>query len=620
MTDKKTVKTMEFQAEVRQLLDIVIHSLYTDREIFVRELVSNASDALEKFQHQSLVNEEFRSSDIPLEIRIKCDKESRTFSICDTGIGMTMEELIENLGTIAHSGTASFLAKLKESGGDVRLIGQFGVGFYSAFMVGEHVSVSSKSAVKGSKGASWESDGSGTYQVSHLADLSRGTTVTVKLKNDHEEFADSEKIKSLIKKYSNFVPFPIFVNDERINIVEPLWTKNKSDVRDDSYTEFYRFIANAHDEPRFVFHFTADAPLDIKSILFVPGSNMEKFGFGRQDPGVNLYCRKVMIEQHSRDILPEWLRFAKGVIDSEDLPLNISRESMQDRSLMNRIKKAVVGRFLKFLEDEAQKSADKYGEFFREFGVFLKEGCANDMEHRKDLAGLLRFESSSTEPGKLTSLKEYITRAGEDSKEIYFISGPSRQSIESGPYLEAFKDKGTEVLFSFEVIDDFVLTQLGDYDGRKIVSAEAADMSLEPDPGTERLSDGEADLLCRWIQEHLKDRVSEVRVSKRLRDNPAIIVSREAGSTSSMHRVMQSMNKDFNFLSGLYVLEINTSHPLIRDLAGLRTENIDLAGLLADQILDNAQIVAGLLVEPRAMVERMWHIMRAAAGRDRGTA
>ncbi|MDD2717961.1 MAG: molecular chaperone HtpG [Candidatus Wallbacteria bacterium] len=502
---------------------------------------------------------------------------------------------------------------MKDAGTEMRLIGQFGGGFYSAFMVAKRVIVRSRSAMKDAKGQRWESDGSGSFTVTPAEGVERGTMITVELKDDNADFCKSDKIKDLIKRYSNFVPFPIFVNGERVNTVEAIWTKQKGEIKDEAYTEFYKFIANAYDEPSLRLHFTADAPIDIKALLFVPKSNFEKFGFGRQEPGVSLYCRNVLIDPKNREILPEWMRFVKGVIDSEDLPLNISRETMQDKSLMAKIRKIIVKRFIKFLSEEAGKSEEKYQEFFAEFGVFLKEGLSVDHEYREDIAKLLRLESSKTENGKLTSLEEYIKRAPETQKEIYFINGPSRETIEAGPYLEAFRAKDMEVLFTFEVMDDFVLGNLSEFLGKKIVSAENAEIEMDQKEG-EKLTSDQSDQLCKWIKEILGETVSEVRVSKRLAENPAIVISKDSHFSNSVQRMMKNIHKDFPGMEGSYILELNPAHELIRNLSALKEANPDLAKLIAQQIYDNTRVLGGLTVEPRPMVERMNRIMSAMAG------
>ena len=626
MAKKKTqTETKEFQAEVKKLLDIVIHSLYTERDIFVRELISNGADALEKFRHQQLLEEEVFDSHVPLEITIAVDEENHTLTIADTGIGMTREELETNLGTIAHSGSSTFLAELAEAAKkDVSLIGQFGVGFYSAFMAGKKVRVLSRSYIPDAEGYEWSSDGSGSYTLTPEKGLRRGTKVIVELKDDAHEFANESKIKQIIKQYSNFVPFPIKVKGETINTVQALWTRNKNEIKEEEYAEFYKFIGNAFDDPQFRLHFTADAPLAINALLFVPKENIERLGFGRMKSGVNLYCQKVLIEQHSENILPEWLRFLKGVVDSEDLPLNISRQALQDSALVAKLKQVITKRFLKFLGEQAGEDAEKYNEFFAEFGIYLKEGATIDYAYRDEIAKLLRFESSKSEAGKLISLADYVERMAEGQNEIYYINGPSRLAAEAGPYVEAFKKRDIEIIYTLEPIDDFVMNHLGEFAGKKLVSADRADLDLSAIKSIEGAEEKEAEpslepevvkSLTDWIKEALGGRVKEVIVSKRLVDSPAIIVNPDGYMTSTMERVMQAarLEKGEPLQElGNKNLEINTGHPLIRQLSLLRGTDEEFARSVIEQVFDNALIQAGLMVDPRKMVERSYKILERA--------
>jgi len=614
-----TTETHEFQAEVKKLLDIVIHSLYTEKDIFLRELISNAADALEKFRHQQLLEEEVYDANASLEINISVDEKDHTLTISDSGIGMTRDELEHNLGTIAHSGSKAFLTELSEGAKkDVSLIGQFGVGFYAAFMVAKKVRVLSRSYHPDSEGYEWASDGTGSYTLTAASGLHRGTKIIIDLKDDAHEYAADNTIKRIITEYSNFVPFPIKVTGEEVNTVQAVWTRSKSDIKDEEYTEFYKFIANAFDEPISRLHFSADAPLALKALLFVPETNTENMGFGRMDPGVSLYCQKVLIEQHSKEILPEWLRFVKGVIDSEDLPLNISRQALQDNALVAKIKKIITTRFLKNLAEQAKNDPETYEKIWKEFGIFLKEGATSDFIHRDELSKLLRFESSASEPGKLISLAEYVERMKEGQDEIYYINGPTRESIETGPYMETFKRRELEVIYTMEPIDDFVFTHIGEFDGKKLVSADRADLKLpdlrdqdekDTEP-TENLDQPVADSLTKWMKEILGEKVKNVVVSSRLEESPAIIVNPDGMFTSSMERVMRATNQE-QIISGKN-LEINTGHHLIMGLADMRLEDEDFAKNLVEQLFDNAMIQAGLMIEPRSMVERSYGIMERA--------
>ncbi len=617
--------THEFQAETKKLLDIVINSLYTERDIFVRELISNCADALEKMRHESLTKDDVFDSHVPLEVSIDLNEEEHTMTITDTGIGMTRAELETNLGTIAHSGSGAFVAELAEAAKkDVNLIGQFGVGFYAAFMAADKVTVQSRSW-DGSEGSEWVSEGAGSFTISERPGLHRGTKIILHLKEDAEEYAQKFKVESIIKQYSTFVPFPIKLEGDTVNTVQAIWTRSKNEITDEEYTEFYKFVGNAMDEPDMRLHFTADAPLAINALLFVPKENFESMGFGRMDPGVNLYCQRVLIDQHSENILPEWLRFLKGVVDSEDLPLNISRQSLQDNALVMKLRKVITKRFLKFLNEEAKRDADKYLDFWNTFGIFLKEGVTSDFEFQKELAQLIRFESSSSEDGKPTSLTDYVERMSEGQEEIYYINGPNRSAIESGPYVEMFKKKDIEIIYTMEPIDDFVLNHLGEFDGKKLVSADRADLDLsksgDKDVDTdadnaEKLSDDASDDLLGWLKKSLDEKVADVLESKRLVDSPAMIVNPDGYMTSSMERVMAAsrMEKGMMPENSKKNLEINMASPLIKQLAALVKSDEAFAGDIAAQIYDNAMIQAGLVVDPMVMVERNYKILNKAVG------
>lgn len=619
------VETKQFQAETRKVLDIVINSLYTERDIFVRELVSNAADALEKFRHQSLIEKVEFDAHVPLEITIDCDDKKHLLTLTDTGIGMTKEELETNLGTIAHSGSQHFFEQLAEAAKkDVNLIGQFGVGFYSAFMAAKNVRVQTRSW-NGEEGFEWASDGGGTYTISPCPGLHRGTKIILELKDDAQTYSSKFTIERIIQQYSTFVPFPVKVEGKTVNTVQAIWSRSKAEITEEEYTEFYKFIGNAGDEPMFRLHFSADAPLAINALVYVPKENFEVLGMGRMQPGVNLYCQKVLIDQHSENILPEWLRFLKGVVDSEDLPLNISRQSLQDNALVIKLRKVLTKRFIKFLSEEAERDPGKYLEFWKTFGIFLKEGVTSDYEHRGELGKLLRFESSASEPGTMISLDDYVGRMREGQDKIYYINGPSRIAVEYGPYVEMFKKRGVEIFYTLEPIDDFVLNHLGEFDGKKLVSADRADLSLpettEPVNATEAKSTEEPlaaavlTSLCRWMKEVLGERIQEVKTSSRLVDSPAMIVNVDGYMTSSMERVLKASGQNEAFGMGMKKdMEINAASPLIKKLAALRESDAPFAGDVVEQLYDNAMIQAGLLVDPMEMVRRNYRILERAAG------
>jgi molecular chaperone HtpG len=609
-----TPQKFEFQAEIKQLLDIVIHSLYTEKEIFVRELVSNASDALEKLRHTQLTEKEIFDDKLELEINVTTDDKAKTVTIQDFGIGMSRDELVKNLGTIAHSGSKAFLQALGETGAkNSSLIGQFGVGFYSAFMVAKSVKVYSHSWRAAEPGHAWSSEGAGSYEIEPSEGERRGAKIVITLKDDCADFAQDWRMKEILERYSAFVSYPINLNGKRINTVQALWLRNKAEVKDEEYTEFYKFQAHAFDEPRLRLHFSADAPLAINALLFVPQENTEKLGFARLEPSVSLYCRKVLIDAKPKDILPEWLRFLKGVVDSEDLPLNISRETMQDRSLLEKLNKVITKRFLKFLEEEAKNRPDAYAQFFAEFGHFLKEGAALDPTHKEQATKLLRFASSLTEPGKTTSLADYVSRMGADQKEIYYLVGPNRAAIESGPYLEAFKARNLEVLFCHETVDEYVMNHVREFDGKKLTAADHADVKLSELPKPEgALADADVATLTGWLKSTLGERVSEVKASDRLVDSPVLALNADKFMSPHMRRMMKAMNKEGNDSPLRVNLEINPRHAVLKRLFELHGNNPEKAKLVAEQLLDNALICAGLLDDATGMVARLNRILETA--------
>jgi molecular chaperone HtpG len=611
-----TPQQFEFQAEVRQLLDIVIHSLYTEKEIFVRELVSNASDALEKLRHLQFTEKEIFDDRLPPEINLTTDDAAKTFTIQDFGVGMTRAELIENLGTIAHSGSKAFLKALSESEAKgTSLIGQFGVGFYSVFMVAKRVRVFAHSWRPAEPGQVWESDGSGSYTIEEAEGQRRGCKIVVELKDECREFSLASKIEGILKRYSSFVQFPINLNGKRVNTIQALWLRNKNEIKDEEYTEFYKFQANAFDAPRLRLHFSADAPLAINALLFVPEESPERFGLVRAEPAVALYCRKILIDPHPKDLLPEWLRFLKGVVDSEDLPLNISREMPQDRALIAKLGRVLTRRFLKSLEEEAKDRPDGYKEFYRRFGVYLKEGAALDETYQKDLMKLLRYESSLTARGELTSFADYVSRLKDGQKEIYFLVGPNRAAIEAGPYLEGFRARNLEVLFCYESVDEYVMSHVHEFDGRRLIAADHADVKLDDlptPPGADALTKEQSKALAVWLKETLGDRVAEVKASGRLVDSPALALSADKLMSPHMRRLMKAMKVEGAEDTPPRVeLQFNPRHAVIKHLAAAKDAKPDVAKLMAEQVLDNALIAAGLLDDPQKMIARIYKLLES---------
>jgi TNF receptor-associated protein 1 len=605
-----------FQAEVSQLLDIVTHSLYTDREIFVRELVSNASDSLEKMRLTQLTENEVFDDALPLEINITTDETAKTLTIADYGIGMTREELVENLGTIAHSGSKAFVQAMKQGGKEGgNVIGQFGVGFYSAFMVANEVKVYTHSWRKDGEHLVWTSDGATGYDIETTEGQRRGCKLVLTLKDDAADFAKASEIKRILAKYSNFVGFPIHLNGERVNTVEALWLKNKSEVTEEQYKEFYKFATHSWDDPKYTFHFNADAPLNINALLFTPSHNPEQMGMGQIEPGVSLYCRKVLIDAKPKKFLPDWMRFVRGVVDSEDLPLNISRETMQDSALFRKLGQVVQGRVLKFLEREADSDAKKYGEFYKDFARFLKEGVATDFESKEAIAKLLRFESSLTTDEDTVGLSAYVKRMKDDQKAIYYQIAPSREAIETGPYIEAFKSRGIEVLYLYETIDDYVVGALGKFEDKELKSVTAGDVDLgDNESESEALGKEETDKLCAWLKERLTGRVQEVRSGKRLVNSPAMALIPDGEMSPQFRQMMRALKKGGELGATSVILEVNPTHAIVKRLAATTESNPDLAGLIAEQVLDGALMSAGLLEDPHDMITRMNKLMEKALG------
>ena len=606
---KKDSETREFHAEVRQLLDIVIHSLYTDREIFIRELISNASDALEKLRMTQLTENKVFEGDLPLEVNITTDETARTITIADFGIGMTRDELSENLGTIAHSGTKAFLEKAKE-GAKPDVIGQFGVGFYSAYMVADKVEVFTRSWQEEGEHLRWESDGANGYTIDGVEGQRRGSRIVVHLKEEHEEFAKKHRVRGIVERYSNFVGFPVSLNGERVNTVEALWLRSKKEVTEEQYKEFYQFTAHAMDDPRYTMHFSADAPLAINALVFVPAENSERMGLGAQPPGVALYCRKVLIDSQPEGLLPEWLRFLRGVVDSEDLPLNISRESMQDTALVRKLNEVITKRFIKFLVKQSADDPEKYRQFYERFNRFLKEGIVASPSHQELLAGLLQFESSMTDSGEVTSLDGYLDRMKESQEEIYFLVGPSRAVLERGPYFEGFKDRGLEVAFFTEAVDDYVLEGLREYKGKKLVAANRSGIELEdlPREGEEEsLSEEETEGLVAWLNSALEGRVARVDAGKRLVNHPMVALLPEDAPNAQMRAMMEAMGQEVPETKAK--LEVNPRHRLIQQLASMREKKGDLASKVAGQLTSHALLAAGMEVNTAEIAEGMAELL-----------
>ena len=595
-----------FQTEVKQLLDIVIHAFYSDREVFIRELVSNASDACEKLRLKQLTESAVYQPERELRLSITTDEEKRTLTIADAGIGMTRKEITEYLGTIAHSGTKKFLEMAKEGqGGPQNLIGQFGVGFYSVFMAADEVEVTSRSWQPEASPVRWVSNGQDGYTLDDAAeDTPRGTCIVIHLKEDASDFAKQNRVRYIVEKYSNFVSFPIDFNGERLNTVQAVWMKNKKDVTDEEYKAFYHFIAHTDSDPMSHMHFSADAPIVLNSVLFVPAENPESMGFGRCEPEVSLYCHKVLIDSKPENLLPEWLRFLVGVVDSDDLPLNISREMLQDNSLLRKISGIITKRFIKHLEELAKSDADKYETFWQHFSRFIKEGVVTSWEHKEALGNLLRFESTFTEPGKLTSFSDYISRMRENQKAIYVLFGASRSQLEHSPYLDALKLRGFEVAFFTDGGDQFVIDSLIKVQDKELKSISRANLDLPPledRPDSLGLDENQAKALTDWLTEAYKDTLSRVSIGDRVTNAPAIAMQAENDISPEVKAYLKAMGQPVP--ESHPEIMLNPDHPIIQRLATAQKDDPELAKLLADHVVDTAMLLAGMLEDPSLLTE-----------------
>lgn len=623
---------MGFKTETKQLLDIVACSLYTEKEVFIRELVSNASDALEKRHLMELCKpEEYpreEGDEAPL-ISISCNQSKSRFVIRDTGIGMTKEELAENLGTIAGSGSKTFVRELQNAASSNataadRIIGQFGVGFYASFMVAKNVKVYSRSAKKGSKGYVWESDGTGTFKIAECDGVEKGTKIVLDIKDTELSFCTPQVCERVLKKYSNFVSYEITLNGGKVNTVEALWMKKKDEISNEEHIDFYKFISGAYDSPMFRLHYAIDAPLSIRALLYVPQSHTEKYGGGRMESGVNLYCRRVLIQSKAKGLLPDWLRFIKGAVDSESIPLNVSREHTQDGSMMRRLSTVLTKRIIRWMEEEAKQDRQKYERFIKEYGPFLKEGVCTDQVHKMELAKLLRFETTKGDIDyPLVSLDEYRDRMLANQTHIYYINAPTREMALQSPYYEQYKEHDLEVLICTEPIDDFVMQHLDTYAKHKLQNIEMFDATIDGSVQHKKKLEGEKENvnvekqlteaqvknLSDFIAKRLVGRVGVVKSTTRLRESPAVIADHESAQLRKIYRITGQIAGP----PPKYNLHFNPKHPIVRKLYTLSispvSEEVETAGLLVEQLFDNAIISAGLLEDPRTIVTRLNNIM-----------
>jgi len=627
MTDS-TAQEYNFQAEISQLLHLLSHSLYQNREIAVRELVSNASDALDRFRHVALTDSDQNADD--LGIFLEPDSETKILTIRDNGIGMTREELVQNLGTIAHSGSLEFLSKLAESDSpeDVSLIGQFGVGFYSAFMLADTVEVLTRS-YQAESGWKWTSDGSGKFTIEPQDGLERGTQIRLHLSEDRGDFAQTFRLKHILTEYSTFVPYPIKLDGEHVNDQKPIWVEPKSQITDEQYSGFYHYISKrTQEEPLWHLHLTADTPFQFHAILFCPPTNMELMGFGKSEHGLSLCAKRILVQSDSRELLPEYLRFLHGLVDSADLPLNVSRQALQDNTVFRKLRKVLVKRVLGHLEKISSDSPDDYRNFYRQFGPVLREGVASDFENRDALARLLRFYSSDGEDRDvLTSLPDYISRMSDDQEQIYYHTGTDLKTLERSPNLEAFTSRGLEVLYLVDPVDEFVLNHLGRFEEKELVSIDSTEARLpasnpeqdqSKESGAEQKDDREVppgfDRVVELIRDSLGEQVEDVSQSDRLTSSACCLVSPEGAPSAQLQKILSQTSEDFSGVKRIF--QLNPHHPLVLRLCEL-SPNSDHDAFIqtcGSQLFANAMLMEGLLPDIHSTADRITGFMQELAG------
>ena len=613
---------ISFKAETRQLLNILIHSLYTEREVFLRELISNASDALTRLNFEMLTKHEILDPEAELAIWITVDSEKKQISIRDTGIGMTPEELSENLGTIAHSGAKAFLEAVQSASGDVKLsdiIGQFGVGFYSAFMVAETITVVSRSYQKESSSARWISDGGETYHIEPAEKEDRGTEIVIQLKEDASEFTQEYRLREIIKKHSNYIPFPIYLGEknEQANQQSALWRQQPRQVEEKDYQSFFQQLTLDMEEPLAKVHLAVDAPVQMYSILFVPASPEKNMFALRKQDGLQLYARKVLIQEYCTDLLPEYFRYVQGVVDSEDLPLNVSREFVQSNRVMTQLKKVLTGKLIDTLKTMGKDNAESYEKFWKVYGRSVKEGIASDAENLDALTALVRFHTVS-QPQKLSSLEDYVLAMKPGQKKIYYILGDDERSVLHSPHLEAFRQYDYEVILMTDPLDPFMLLRLNKYQDFEFANVasdvpEASDKSGEDEEkaNEENLPSDAVQSILERFKSQLGDRLSDVKSTDRLVSSPARLVDPEGTMNPELQRVYRLLNKEYEVPQK--VLEINPNHPIIQKFSDLAADS-PLNELIIEQVYGDALLIEGLHPDPASMIERIQKLMEKALG------
>ncbi len=615
-------ETLNFQTEVKQLLHLMIHSLYSNKEIAIRELISNASDAADKLRFEALNDNKLYEGESELKISVDYDKKNRTISISDNGIGMTRDDIVENIGTIARSGTKEFLTKLSgDQAKDAHLIGQFGVGFYSAFIVADEVTLETRKA--GEKDAfRWQSKGDGEFTLESIEKKTRGTTVTLHLKKDEDEFLDDWRLREIIKKYSDHITLPITMKktdfkdgesiktdeDETVNDASAIWTRNKKDIKDKEYKEFYKNISYDSDDPLAYFHNRVEGTQEYTTLFYIPAKAPFDLYDRERQHNVKLYVKRIFIMEANEKLMPQYLRFVKGVIDSSDLPLNVSREILQDSKQVETIRSGSVKRILSSLEDLAKKKPEDYKKFWSQFGRVLKEGPAEDFANKEKIASLLRFSSTYDESEDQTvSLQDYIDRMKPEQEAIYFITADSYAAAKNSPHLEIFKKKKIEVLLLGDRVDEWLVANLNEFNGKKLQSIAKGDLDLgkleeEKEKEEKKKVEADAKTLVEKIKSSLGDRVKEVKVTHRLTDSPSCLVVGEHDISGNLERILKAAGQQTP--ENKPTLEINPKHALIQKLDGFK-ESSDFDEY-ASVIFDQAILAeGGQLEDPVSYVKRI---------------
>ncbi|AUX71978.1 Chaperone protein htpG [Erwinia pyrifoliae DSM 12163] len=615
----KGQETRGFQSEVKQLLHLMIHSLYSNKEIFLRELISNASDAADKLRFKALSTPELYEGDGDLRVRVAVDKEKRTLTLSDNGIGMRRDEVIENLGTIAKSGTKSFLESLgSDQAKDSQLIGQFGVGFYSAFIVADNVSVRTRAAgAAADEGVFWQSAGEGDYTIADIEKSDRGTEITLHLREGEDEFLDAWRVRSVISKYSDHIALPVEIEThneeddtttwEKINKAQALWTRNKSDISEDEYKEFYKHVAHDFTDPLTWSHNRVEGKQEYTSLLYIPAQAPWDMWNRDHKHGLKLYVQRVFIMDDAEQFMPNYLRFVKGLIDSNDLPLNVSRELLQDSRITQTLRGALTKRSLQMLERVAKDDEEKYQKFWQQFGLVLKEGPAEDSSNAETIAKLLRFASTSFEGAAQTvSLEDYVSRMVEGQEKIYYITADSYAAAKSSPHLELFRKKGIEVLLLSDRIDEWMMSYLTEFDGKSFQSVSKADDALSKLADEETEEQKEAGKALEPFVERVKtllgERVKEVRLTHRLTDTPAIVTTEANEMTTQMAKLFAAAGQDVPEVK--YLFELNPEHALVKRAVDTQDEArfAEWIELLLDQALFAEK---GTLEDPNQFIRRM---------------